>query len=91
MHVFSVAEQGVAAQLELVLPLGGQGHARLGAVQHAGELWVAGGKLQQGSWWPAWNDWLNGQMSIMVKPLRMGMPGKGCNPIEDAPGTYVFG
>jgi polyhydroxyalkanoate synthase len=55
------------------------------------DTWLDTVEVRQGSWWPAWNDWLDQQMSATVKPPRMGAPGKGCKPIEDAPGTYVFG
>jgi polyhydroxyalkanoate synthase len=55
------------------------------------DTWLDTVELNEGSWWPAWNAWLDQQMSSVVKPPRMGAPGKGCKPIEDAPGTYVFG
>lgn len=55
------------------------------------DTWFETVPVNQNSWWPAWNDWLDQQMSGTVKPPRMGAPRKGCKPIEDAPGKYVFG
>jgi polyhydroxyalkanoate synthase len=53
------------------------------------DSWMASVEVQPGSWWPAWNDWLDRQMSRTVNPPRMGAPAKGCAPIDDAPGRYV--
>ena len=53
--------------------------------------WFDSVEVTKGSWWPAWNDWLDRQMTSRVNPPRMGAPRKGCKPIEDAPGSYVFG
>ena len=55
------------------------------------DTWFETVPVNQNSWWPAWNDWLDQQMSGTAKPPRMGAPRKGCKPIEDAPGKYVFG
>jgi polyhydroxyalkanoate synthase len=55
------------------------------------DAWLESVEVQPGSWWPAWNDWLDQRMSGTVKPPAMGAPRKGCKAIGDAPGTYVFG
>jgi polyhydroxyalkanoate synthase len=55
------------------------------------DTWFETVAVNQNSWWPAWNDWLDQQMSGTVMPPRMGAPRKGCKPIDDAPGKYVFG
>ena len=45
---------------------------------------------QEGSWWPAWQEWLNRQSSGAVPPPAMGAPQAGYPALEEAPGTYVF-
>ena len=55
------------------------------------DTWMETIAAQQGSWWPVWNEWLDQRMGAAVKPPRMGAPGKGLEPLEDAPGSYVFG
>jgi polyhydroxyalkanoate synthase subunit PhaC len=45
---------------------------------------------QEGSWWPAWQQWLGSRHSSgRVPPPSMGAPEKGLAPLCDAPGTYV--
>jgi len=55
------------------------------------DTWMETVEVSPNSWWPAWSAWLDDRMSRTVKPPRMGAPAKGCKPIEDAPGKYVFG
>ncbi len=55
------------------------------------DTWFETIEVQQGSWWPAWNEWLDGQMSNQIKPPRMGAARKGYKVLRDAPGEYVFG
>lgn len=55
------------------------------------DTWMETVEVSPNSWWPAWNDWLDQRMSGSVKPPTMGSPRRGLKPIEDAPGTYVFG
>ncbi len=51
--------------------------------------WQATAPETQGSWWPAWLQWLQDHASEkMAKPPRMGAD--GYLPQGDAPGTYVF-
>ena len=52
--------------------------------------WLAASASQQGSWWPAWTDWLEAHSS----PQRVAPPVAASDahggPLGDAPGTYVF-
>lgn len=53
------------------------------------DSWIEEVEVHQGSWWPKWDSWLDQQMTRVVKPPRMGAPGKGFAPIDNAPGSYV--
>ena len=52
--------------------------------------WIASATIQDGSWWPAWSEWL----ATHSNPLRVAPPtmpaGENGRPLADAPGTYVF-
>ena len=51
--------------------------------------WEEAAPQTQGSWWPAWLEWLQAHSSDkQVKPPAMGAD--GFQPQGDAPGTYVF-
>lgn len=51
------------------------------------DAWLEGAQKQEGSWWPAWQQWLVGRHGAKV-PARM--PGSKSHPaIEPAPGSYV--
>ena len=52
------------------------------------ELWRAQAPGHEGSWWPAWEQWLAAHGSGKVKPPSMGA--KDYPPLEDAPGSYVL-
>jgi polyhydroxyalkanoate synthase len=54
--------------------------------------WLAETPSQEGSWWPAWNEWLNAHSSTggKIAPPALGNRKKGYAPIADAPGEYVF-
>jgi hypothetical protein len=45
---------------------------------------------QEGSWWPAWQSWLEGHSGGPVAAPPMGAPERGYPPLADAPGTYVL-
>jgi polyhydroxyalkanoate synthase len=50
------------------------------------QLWRAETPLNEGSWWPAWQQWLAGRSAGRVAPPAMG----GTQPpLGDAPGPYV--
>jgi polyhydroxyalkanoate synthase len=52
--------------------------------------WLAASASQQGSWWPAWTDWLKAHSS----PQRVAPPVAASDAhqraLADAPGSYVF-
>ncbi|MCX4145116.1 MULTISPECIES: alpha/beta hydrolase [Paraburkholderia] len=52
--------------------------------------WLAASASQQGSWWPAWTDWLKAHSS----PQRVAPPVAASDAhgetLGDAPGTFVF-
>jgi polyhydroxyalkanoate synthase len=53
--------------------------------------WVAAAQLRDGSWWPAWTDWLAAQSSVKtVAPPHMGPHARDLTTLQDAPGTYVL-
>jgi polyhydroxyalkanoate synthase len=62
-----------------------------------GELYIAPDTfrekmpVEKGSWWPVWHDWLVKHSDGKTGPPSMGVPEKDIDPMEDAPGTYVFG
>ncbi len=43
-----------------------------------------------GSWWPAWEQWLRDHSGARVQPPAMGNPERGVLPLVDAPGEYVM-
>ncbi len=56
----------------------------------APQEWEEEASKHQGSWWPAWHDWLAKRSAAgKVKPPKMGTAGKPYLVIEDAPGQYV--
>jgi polyhydroxyalkanoate synthase len=54
------------------------------------DTWLATVPSSQGSWWPAWEDWLSQRSSGETTPPSMGNPQNGYVPLVDAPGTYVL-
>ena len=52
------------------------------------DRWLVEAPREEGSWWPAWHEWLRARSGDPVKPPRMGLPGK--RPVADAPGRYVL-
>jgi len=52
------------------------------------DRWLAQAANHQGSWWPAWHEWLRAHSGQPVKPPRMGVPGQRV--VDDAPGRYVL-
>ncbi len=54
------------------------------------ETWQAGTPRTQGSWWPAWQQWLAGHSSGPVPLPPTGAPERGYPVLADAPGTYVL-
>jgi len=54
------------------------------------EDWQQNAPHYDGSWWPAWQEWLANCSGEMVLPPSMGNPKQGYKIICDAPGTYVL-
>ncbi len=55
------------------------------------DTWMERNSIHQGSWWPAWDKWLDDHSSAQVKARALGNARKGYQPLRDAPGEYVFG
>jgi polyhydroxyalkanoate synthase len=56
----------------------------------APEDWMEAAKQHDGSWWPAWHQWLAAHSAAKGKPPAMGAArSKLYRAIEDAPGRYV--
>ncbi|MFC7694492.1 hypothetical protein ACFQY5_38045 [Paeniroseomonas aquatica] len=67
-------------------------HFRLRAREAAGHTlgpdeWLRDTAPQDGSWWPAWDAWLEARSRPRIDPPPMGAPGYAA--LCDAPGTYV--
>ncbi len=54
------------------------------------DTWFIGAESRDGSWWPTWTAWLQGNSSGEAAPPPVGASEKGYAPLCDAPGTYVF-
>lgn len=52
------------------------------------DTWLNETPEWEGSWWPAWSEWLAVRSGGMTGPPQMGR--KDHPPLDDAPGTYVF-
>jgi polyhydroxyalkanoate synthase len=56
--------------------------------------WLAAATPRDGSWWPAWTDWLAAQSGSAglqrVAPPPMGRPPEDPATLPDAPGSYVL-
>jgi polyhydroxyalkanoate synthase len=62
--------------------------------EHAHSLdpdqWLATNPVHEGSWWPAWADWLAARSGAPVLPPPLGRPDAGYPVLAEAPGEYVF-
>jgi polyhydroxyalkanoate synthase len=57
----------------------------------APEHWQESVASQEGSWWPAWQNWLVAHSSGLQAPPRMGLPRRrAADKLPDAPGSYVL-
>jgi len=54
------------------------------------ETWQATVPVQDGSWWPAWIEWLDQRSAGKRKPPAMGAARKGYKALRNAPGEYVL-
>ena len=54
------------------------------------ESWRAAAPTREGSWWPAWREWLAAHSSAPVPPPPLGNETAGYPPLGNAPGSYVM-
>jgi polyhydroxyalkanoate synthase len=55
------------------------------------DTWQSTVPMREGSWWPAWQDWLTQHSSAgNAEPRIPGATSRKCTPLCDAPGTYVL-
>ena len=55
------------------------------------DTWGAQASYRDGSWWPAWQEWLVAASSAELVPRpAMGALAQGLPALGDAPGNYVF-
>jgi polyhydroxyalkanoate synthase len=52
--------------------------------------WLDENEPRDGSWWPAFADWLRVRSGDPVAPPSMGAPQSGLKPLGEAPGKYVL-
>lgn len=52
--------------------------------------WFAAHEPVEGSWWPAWAEWLGERSGPEAAPPDMGAPDKNYPVLGEAPGSYVF-
>jgi len=55
------------------------------------DAWLAVAPRVEGSWWPAWQQWLAARSGDRVAPPSAGAAQSGYPVIADAPGQYVLG
>ncbi len=54
------------------------------------DAWLLAAARVSGSWWPAWQRWLDKGAGARVAPPAMGLAqGRGAAALADAPGSYV--
>ncbi|MEM7221805.1 MAG: alpha/beta fold hydrolase [Pseudomonadota bacterium] len=66
------------------------GHQKAGDRYLDPESWLSRNAPKEGSWWPAWSEWLAGHSSGEGAPPSMGCPERGYSPLRPAPGDYVL-
>ena len=54
------------------------------------DRWADSTEVVDGSWWPAWNDWLDWHTSGKTAAPAMGNPDAGLEAKRSAPGEYVY-
>lgn len=52
------------------------------------DIWVEQTPVVEGSWWPAWRDWIASHSPERTAPPSLGS--KNYEPLRDAPGLYVL-
>ena len=61
-----------------------------GARSPSSQNWLSRASRNEGSWWPAWTQWLDAHSGAPVPPPSMGMPGSAQDSLTPAPGYYVL-
>ena len=61
-----------------------------GKAHISAETWLNQAPHLDGSWWPAWENWLATLSGDKISPPDFGNKKKGLTIICDAPGTYVL-
>jgi polyhydroxyalkanoate synthase len=64
-------------------------HRASQGVYVAPEEWMAAAEDHEGSWWPAWVNWLGERSGDAAAPPPLGAPDRGYAAVADAPGAYV--
>ncbi len=54
------------------------------------DAWLADNAAREGSWWPAWTDWLTERSGALGAVPLLGQSGGAFAPLGEAPGEYVF-
>jgi len=78
-----------------VAPPGEQGHfyqvkTKAADAAYIGpDEWLKAAPRIDGSWWPAWTEWLTGQSGQPCEPPRMGIGHADGHSLPDAPGGLV--
>ncbi|MGI9522269.1 MAG: poly-beta-hydroxybutyrate polymerase, partial [Hyphomicrobiaceae bacterium] len=54
------------------------------------DTWAQRAPKKEGSWWPAWVEWLVKESSGSTEPPALGRPERGYVILDDAPGRYVL-
>jgi polyhydroxyalkanoate synthase subunit PhaC len=65
-------------------------HRAAGGHYLAPDAWLPHAAACEGSWWPAWADWLSEHSSESISPPPLGAPRSGLPPLAAAPGHYVL-
>lgn len=56
----------------------------------APDAWLAQAPRHEGSWWPAWQAWLQQRSGNRQPAPALGAAEQGYPPLDDAPGQYVL-
>jgi polyhydroxyalkanoate synthase len=54
------------------------------------DTWTEKAAVTDGSWWPAWQEWLAAHSGRRVAPPPMGIGAHDGEALDDAPGRYVL-
>ncbi|WP_342618198.1 alpha/beta fold hydrolase [Rhodoferax sp. GW822-FHT02A01] len=54
------------------------------------DSWTEKAAVTEGSWWPAWQEWLAAHSGRRVAPPPMGIGAHDGEALDDAPGRYVL-